>query len=171
MKMFNRYPEYTQAQSCSWQLGGNSYLFLRTHCTATGDRMPNADDRRHPTLAKDPRQWSALCGWFCAKQDLHPHIMTPPQSPPLLFLFALYVLNLLAGRFKWFRFPLSSRHSLEHLWLTRVFHFFPTPLVTFDLECRFLLLEEWLSLLPECLGGLSSEPFAPFLWGQEISGL
>ncbi|EDL10328.1 mCG146107, partial [Mus musculus] len=30
--------------------------------------------------------------------------------------------------------------------------------VTLDLECRFLLLEEWLSWLLECFGGLSSEP-------------
>lgn len=71
-----------------------------------------------------------------------------------------------------FCFPLGSRHSLGRLQLTRFFHFFPTPLVTFDLECRFLLLEEWLSLLPGCLGGLSSEPGqrnentpSPGVWG------
>ena len=52
----------------------------------------------------------------------------------------------------------------KHLYEPGSFHFFPTPLVTFDLECRFLLLEEWLSLLPGCLVGPSSEP------GQEDSG-
>lgn len=34
----------------------------------------------------------------------------------------------------------------------------PIPLVTFVFEWRFLLLDEWLSLLLECLGGLSSVP-------------
>lgn len=32
----------------------NSYLFLPTHCTATGDRMPSDEVRRDPKLAKDP---------------------------------------------------------------------------------------------------------------------
>lgn len=82
------------------------------------------------------------------------------------------VFALRTGRSTPSRFPLSSRHSLGHLRRARRFHFFPTPLVTFDLACRFLLLEEWLSLLPGCLGGLSSEPgqrkentLSLWLWG------
>lgn len=166
MKMFNRHPQHTQAQSCSWQLWVNSYLFLWTHCTVTGDRMPSADVRADPTLVKDPcLMWPRL--W---ETRLTPSNNDTPKAPSPLSVCTV-CFNLLAGRSKWFHFPLSSRRSLEHLWLTRVFHFFPTPLVTFDLECRFLLLEEWLSLLAGCLGGLSSEPFVPFLWGQEISGL
>lgn len=93
-----------------------------------------------------------------------------PQSPLSASRWRC-TLDFLTGRPKPFRFSCGSRHSWEHLWLTRVFYFFPTPLVTFDLECRFRLLEEWLSLLPGCLGGLSSEPFVPFPGGQETSGL
>lgn len=86
--------------------------------------------------------------------------MTP--EPPLLVPMALRVCPP-HGEVHTIPFPLSVLGTLWDICdEPGIFHFFPTPLVTFDLECRFLLLEEWLSLLPGCLGGLSSEPFEPF---------
>lgn len=179
MKMFTLRPRDTPAQSGSrlWQAATFSFqhtvLLLVTACQVMKLRETPSWQR---TQAMVCLMWQGL--WetrLTLKWWLSPHKF------PLPFLFALYILSP-NGEVQTREVqrssvsPLSSRHSLEHLWLTRVFHFFPTPLVTFDLECRFLLLEEWLSLLPECLGGLSSEPGqrnrnTPSPWAVELPGL
>lgn len=95
---------------------------------------------------------SLVCVQVCGRQDLHSQTMTPKAPYVLSVHFHLCI-----GRSECAVF-LSGLGTLEYLTLTSFLHFFPTPLVTLDLECRFLLLEEWLSWLLECFGGLSSEP-------------
>lgn len=99
---------------------------------------------------------SLVCVQVYGRQDSHSQVMIP-KAPSVLSLHY----DLCIGRSKCAVF-LSGLGTLEHLTLTSFLHFFPTPLVTLDLECLFLLLEEWLSLLLECFGGLSSEPLEPF---------
>lgn len=129
--------------------GENSGLFLRTRVPlAAGDRVPSADlEEGTPPRHRAPGSVCLL--WPCPWERLTPSDNDTPPSP----LSSSRPRP--PGRRGNDPASLSVLGTLRTSRTNRVSHFFPTPLVTLDLECRLLLREEWLSLLPGCL---SSEP-------------